>query len=847
MINHLSIPQYLLESSFCLIVFYLFYHFLLRKETHFQLNRAYLINSALLSLGIPIINIDFDKASQVSGADQIFPVLNRLDEIQIGFQQTITQESNTLHLSVADVVTYIYLAGFFVMTLKLAKGLFRLFAIIRRSPKMKDTDHTLLISDDIPAASFFSYIFWQDKTDKNDLVQKTILDHEMVHVRQWHSLDVIAMELMVIVKWFNPLIYLFRNSLKQTHEFIADKYVTERMIDKVSYTQILLNNKASVDLPPATNHFYGNIGKRIKMLDTKQSSWLSQTRYLMAIPIVLVLFSLFSFDLSDRFPQGIKAPFQKAEQSMLAKADQNIVSLDLDETEENQKIHLNWNDILKASLSQTGETHELIFNYSKKNLAKLLDGKPIASQNGDQLILNIDRLAVLKNNQKLTIDLDTLTTTESRQMFVDSLSHGDQITVSIQAYSQTDSLQINLYLGLDGSSQSNNIWIWQDNSDRSQLMWGSKKFDFHHRVVESRMNRINYEHTVTSDELESILSSEIQHKINTTEFAKLSSALEIRITLTQSDQSRLSSIDFDELKKPLSQEQQDLGIVLRSEVINGNEFSILQQTKFLDIDDFYAKSGSISRWLSQCQDSDKIEVDIYDPNSTKIEYTLIMRYRDEQAAATAPFPLARPISHLSDGKIKWNYQVVMNTNGHSFVRVDADDPANQNILEAYGDSDSYQILNIESFKSGRRVYESNIPQGVLSVMDIEDHSMLTQNIYALNDHYFEEDDLIRMDWGKMVSLPGIGNYSLNEFKRSSKRTLALYANKTGYKMARYDVVVIPKNGKIKRLRTDRVDTQAMRKALSDVTEGTSIYIDNIILDHYGKPKFYPYNFVFTID
>jgi len=104
-----------------------------------------------------------------------------------------------------------------------------------------------------------------------------------------------------------------------------------------------------------------------------------------------------------------------------------------------------------------------------------------------------------------------------------------------------------------------------------------------------------------------------------------------------------------------------------------------------------------------------------------------------------------------------------------------------------------------------------------------------------------------MDWGKMVSLPGIGNYSLNEFKRSSKRTLALYANKTGYKMARYDVVVIPKNGKIKRLRTDRVDTQAMRKALSDVTEGTSIYIDNIILDHYGKPKFYPYNFVFTID
>jgi len=846
MINHLSIPQYLLESSFCLAIFYLFYHLLLKKETHFQFNRAYLINTALFSLAIPIINIDFNKASHISGAEQIFPVLNRLDEIQVGFQRTITSEANAFHLSVADVVTYLYMIGLFVMSLKLLHGLFRLFAIIRRSPKLKDKDHTLLISTDVPAASFFSYIFWKDKADKSDPVQKTILDHEMVHVRQWHSLDVIAMELMVIIKWFNPLIYLFRHSLKQTHEFIADKYVSEQMMDKVSYAKILLSNKNSEPLPVATNHFYGDIKERIKMLSSKPSSGYSSLKYLLALPIALVLFSLFSFDLTDRLPAQLKAPFQEIEQSMIATAEHNVISLNVEQEQQSEKIHLNWNDILKASLTQTGETHELIFNYSKRNLTKLLDGKPLATQNGQELILNIEKLAVLKSNQKLLIDLDTLATEESRQMFVDSLSHGDQITVSIQAYSQTDSLQINLYLGLDGTSQ-NSMWMWDSNKTKSQLMWGSKRFDFHHRVVESRINRVSYEHTVTADELGDMLSGKISQIMSEGSLPRLPESLEIRMTLTQTEQSRLASIDFDELSKPLSEAQQELGMMLRSEMINGSQFSILQQTSFMPIEEFYSKAEHVSRWLSNCQDSDKIEVDLYDPASNEIPFTIMMQFRDELAAATAPFPIAKPISHLVEGKDLWKYQIVMNADGKSFVRVDADDPQNKSIVAAYTNSATYEILNIDGYQSGRRIYETNLPAGILTVMDIEDPELANRNQFALNDHFFDEDDLIIMKWGKMISIPEIGNFSLNEFQRSSKRPLWFQVNKEDYPMSRFDLVIIPKNGKIKRLRTDRVDTQAIRKELSTVTAGTSVYIDNIIIDVNGKSKFYPYNFVFTVD
>jgi len=125
MINHLSIPQYLVESSFCLAIFYLFYMLFLKKETYFQFNRFYLIGTALLSLLIPIVNVDFNSASHITGAEQLYPILHQVNDIQIGIQQTIAQESNILHISIADVINWVYLAGLFVMTLKLMNGLFK--------------------------------------------------------------------------------------------------------------------------------------------------------------------------------------------------------------------------------------------------------------------------------------------------------------------------------------------------------------------------------------------------------------------------------------------------------------------------------------------------------------------------------------------------------------------------------------------------------------------------------------------------------------------------------------------------------------------------------------------------
>jgi len=104
-----------------------------------------------------------------------------------------------------------------------------------------------------PAASFFGYIFWnQQITDE----QQLILEHEKVHIRQWHSLDVLLMEICVIIKWFNPLIYWFRNALKATHEFIADQYVIQQKSNVGEYATLLVNQHKQQVTTPLTNTFY---------------------------------------------------------------------------------------------------------------------------------------------------------------------------------------------------------------------------------------------------------------------------------------------------------------------------------------------------------------------------------------------------------------------------------------------------------------------------------------------------------------------------------------------------------------------------------------------------------------
>lgn len=298
----LTIPQYLLESSFCLAIFYGFYHLFLKKETFFQLNRAYLLATPVLALSIPLLNISFQKDAPPESLEAFFyPAIQSANNLNEVVWEQMRAPSPVFSLSVADVILAIYLMGIFLMSFSLLKGLWFLGRIIRQGKQSKNKEFTLVeTQNNFPAASFFGYIFWnQQITDE----QKLILEHEKVHIRQWHSLDVLLMEICVILKWFNPLIYWFRNALKATHEFIADQYVIEQKSNVGEYATLLVNQHKQQTATPLTNTFYSMTKKRLQMMLQKPSQKMYAAKYLLVLPLIIGMMSLFSFNLLEEIPR----------------------------------------------------------------------------------------------------------------------------------------------------------------------------------------------------------------------------------------------------------------------------------------------------------------------------------------------------------------------------------------------------------------------------------------------------------------------------------------------------------------------------------------------------------------
>ena len=297
----LTIPQYLIESSFCLAIFYGFYHLFLKKETFFQFNRAYLLTSPVLALSIPLLNISLYKDAPPESLEAFFyPAIQSANNLNEVVWEQMRAPSPVFSLSVADVILAIYLMGIFLMSFSLLKGLWNLGCLIRQGKRSKNKEFTLVeTQNNFPAASFFGYIFWnQGITDE----QQLILEHEKVHIRQWHSLDVLLMEICVIIEWFNPLIYWFRNALKATHEFIADQYVIEQKSNVREYATLLVNQHKQQVVTPLTNTFYSLTKKRLQMMLQKPSQKMYTAKYLLIVPLIMSLMGLFSFNLLEEIP-----------------------------------------------------------------------------------------------------------------------------------------------------------------------------------------------------------------------------------------------------------------------------------------------------------------------------------------------------------------------------------------------------------------------------------------------------------------------------------------------------------------------------------------------------------------
>ena len=278
--------HYIINTIAFQLFFLIIYDLFLKKETFFNWNRTYLLVTSMLSLIIPFIKINRFKDM----LPQEF--LISLPEVIIG--NTSQTGIYALHLD-KDLMTsksiesweLVLYVGLLLATLLFLIKVTKLILVLTKNPKNR-MGHLLIVNLQNSNAAFscFHYIFLGEQINEKD--KASILKHEMVHVKQKHTLDLLFFEVLRILFWFNPLVYMYQNRMMQLHEFIADSKALKHQ-SKKDYYENLLSQVFQTKNMSFINPFFKQslIKKRIVMLQKSQSKQINLLKYALLIPMVL--------------------------------------------------------------------------------------------------------------------------------------------------------------------------------------------------------------------------------------------------------------------------------------------------------------------------------------------------------------------------------------------------------------------------------------------------------------------------------------------------------------------------------------------------------------------------------
>lgn len=267
--------QYLLLVNIYLVLFYGFYAAILRKETFFQLNRLYLVSSAILSFCIPVIHAAWVKNLFITQKVQHTLMVYGKPIMVYNLRPVAEQH----HATIGEIIIALYLIGSGVLLIRLISQLISLHRVINEP-----------LSDG--AFSFFKSIRVSPDVEKSHIIEA----HEQAHANQWHSFDILLIELITIINWFNPVVYFYRLGVKHIHEFIADSQALKNGTNKAEYALLLLSQTLETPAHYLVNPFYNHslLKRRILMLQKKRSQYLSLVKYGFSVPLFVLMLILSS-------------------------------------------------------------------------------------------------------------------------------------------------------------------------------------------------------------------------------------------------------------------------------------------------------------------------------------------------------------------------------------------------------------------------------------------------------------------------------------------------------------------------------------------------------------------------
>ena len=298
--------NFLLESGVSLAFFSLVYVLFLRKETFFRMNRFFLLASIVFSIILPFLKLRvYDPKSVMLAEITVTPYRNLIEAVTI-YGSDFSGSIEKAILS-TDFVIIAYLTGFSIFLGIFLIRLIQVAMLIRRNPvSVVNGVKFVALSGEFSPFSFLGYVFAGASPEKHEGYDK-IIAHEFEHVRQGHSFDVILLEVLTLLQWFNPAVWILRRVIRENHEYLADEAVLNSGISRGQYKNLLINQFVGSQYSIANNFNYSLIKSRIKMMSKLKSPKISAVKVVFGFLIVTGLIIVFACEQkksADSLPVG---------------------------------------------------------------------------------------------------------------------------------------------------------------------------------------------------------------------------------------------------------------------------------------------------------------------------------------------------------------------------------------------------------------------------------------------------------------------------------------------------------------------------------------------------------------
>ena len=364
---------YLLKSGCCLVIFYIFFKLMMSRSTFFRFNRITLLVGLSGCTLLPLIELTTTEETFLhTPLYAIHEILQSTEQVMSNPEEPgneiLLSEKNTEISSlnwIPVTLGTIYGAGALLTFVWLSVSTCRLAQLIRMSEKKRYGNYILVIPRQ-PIASFSWGRYIVVSASDYSRQSEEVLLHEMMHLRNHHTLDLLFMQIFLLVHWFNPVIWLLKRELQEIHEFEADNGVINTGVDATKYQLLLVKKAVGTRLYSMANGFnHSKLKKRITMMLKERTNRWARLKLLLAVPVMAGALYVFAQPEVKEIPQQIQTEIQQD------KAD-DYVSLMIFFRKEEEKYSRLVNGSNPPSRVKEKQAHQLLVNADNK---VLFDGK----------------------------------------------------------------------------------------------------------------------------------------------------------------------------------------------------------------------------------------------------------------------------------------------------------------------------------------------------------------------------------------------------------------------------------------------------------------------------------------